>query len=301
MGPHHAMAAVAMAAALQSSQASKPAAAHAAAGEVTFGKEVLKTDTKLDVVSTSVRDMIIHRLGGSGPDAISVGVETVTANFSATIVHADAKLDDVRFEFAKCPRSFLPPSTRGSPEIQLSNRTYEISWSNGKEKIVRSDGATIDDFELTGLSWYTQPLTGELPLVRVLGGKTLKKGDSVDVPSEVAVLMLSPFRQMDPGGTATLTLVGEKVFARQECAVFKIKASMPVLGAQKFQQRLEMEVAGELVVTKVHCLVVVATCEGVYTFPDGRGGGSDKKPAKESKPAKNDPPKETWSWRVTIG
>jgi hypothetical protein len=148
---------------------------------------------------------------------------------------------------------------------------------------------------------YTKPLTCELPLVRVLGGKTIQRGEAVDVPWDVSALAFPGLRRMAPGGATTLTLTDERVVDGQECAVFKVAATVPQGGNAQFRSRVAMEFTGEVVVTKRHCLLVGATSEGVYVFPDAKGAGSGKKPAKETKPRKDAPKKETWKYHAVLG
>jgi hypothetical protein len=106
---------------------------------------------------------------------------------------------------------------------------------------------------------------------------------------------------MAPGGATKLTLADEKVVDGQECAVFKVAATVPQGGNAQFRSRVAMEFTGEVVVTKRHCLLVGATSEGVYVFPDAKGAGSGKKPAKEGKPRKDAPKKETWKYHAVLG
>jgi hypothetical protein len=295
-----AFAAAAMVAALLMPQASKPAAPPANAAEVTFGSEVLKTGTKLTVSSENVWNSITMRPGASGNETISTGLNTGTANFTATVEHSDTSLDRVKFEFAKCPFSTTPPVKNAPTELKVANKTYEVSSPDGKAKIVDGSGAPVPELELIALHGYTNPLTLELPLVRVLGGKTIKRGEAVDVPWGVSGLVFTGFHSMAPGGTTTLTLTDERVVDGQECAVFKVAATVPQLGNAQFRSRVELEVTGEVVVTKRHCLLVGVNSEGVYAFPDAKGTGPDKKPAKERKPAKDAPKKETWKYHVVI-
>ncbi len=301
MEARSALAAAAMVAVLLSPQASKPAAAPANAGEVTFGSEVLKTGTKLTVASEQVWNSITNRPGRSGNETISTGLNTGTANFTATVVHSDASLDRMKFEFGKCPFSMAPPLKNAPTELKVANKTYEVSTPDGKEKVVDGAGASVPELELMALHDCTHPLTGELPLVGVLGGKTIKKGEAVDVPWEASARAFTGFRRMAPGGATKLTLTDERVVDGQECAVFKVAATVPQLGNAQFGSRVAIEITGEVVVTKRHCLVVGVTSEGVYVFPDAKGGGADKKPAKEGKPAKDAPKKETWKYHVVLG
>jgi hypothetical protein len=289
------LAAVAMAAALLAPQASKPAAAPANAGDVTFGSEVLKTGTKLTVTSEQVWNSITMRPGASGNETISTGLNTGTTNLTVTVVHSDTSLDRMKFEFGKCPFSAPPPLKNAPTELKVANKTYEVSYSDGKEKVVAGGGAPVPELELMTLHDSTKPLISEPPLVRVLGGKTIRRGEAVDVPWDVSALAFPGFRRMAPGGTTTLTLTDERVVDGQECAVFKVAATVPQGGNAQFRSRVEIEVTGEVVVTKRHCLLVGATSEGVYVFPDAKGGGSGKKPAKDA------PKKESWKYHAVLG
>jgi hypothetical protein len=295
----NAILAVGLAAALVSPQSSKPAAAPAGAGAVNFGSEPLKIGTKLTVTSEQVFNSIECRMG---VEVISMAMNTYKAAFAATVTQADASAYRMKFEFGKCARSSDPPFKNAPAELDVSNKTYEVTHQDGREQVVGSDGAGLPPSILTSLQHYTSPLVSELPLVRVLGGRTVQIGTTVEVPEEAAALAFPGLRRLGMGGTTTLTLSEERVVDGQECGIFKIAAKLPQLGNAQFKTRVEIEYTGEVVVTKRHSLVLGATCEGVYVFPDKKGAGSGKKSAKEGKP----PPKgalqnETWKYHVKIG
>lgn len=291
--------AVAMAAALVSPQASKPAAAPAVTSGVNFGAEPLKAGTKVTVTSEQVFNSIGARLG---VEPSSAGRITNQANFTATVLQADASTYRMIFEFGKCPRSSEPPIKNAPPELEVSNKTYEVFHRDGEEQVVCRDGASPPQPVLRMLADYTNPLMSELPLVRVLGGRTIQKGATVDVPEDVCALAFAGLRRLGTGGKATLTLTDERVVDGQECGIFKVAGKLPQVGNAQFRTGVEIDYTGEIVVTKRHSLLVGATCEGVCVSPDKKGKDSGKKPSKEGKPpAKSSLQNETWKYHVKIG
>jgi hypothetical protein len=284
--------------------AARPAT-RASAPEAKFTAEILPAGTKLVVGSLTVRNQVTFKLGSEGMETVLGGTESATTNFTATVVQSDQSIDRLKIDFGNCPFATTVKLKNPPRELAVAHKSYEMHRKDGKSVFTGPDGKEVPDLERLSAQPHFLPLTFELPLAHLLAGKTLKKGDVLDVPFDAAASLLAPYRTAVPGGTAKLTFTEDKVLDGQECGVFTIAARLPQLGNAQFGSRVAIDVTGEISVTKRHGLVVLAKCEGTYTFPDAKaekGSGGSKPPAKDEKGSRKGAlPKETWSYYLKPG
>lgn len=273
------------------------------APEAKFTAEILPAGTKLVVCSQTVRDNVTWKPGSGGIEAVLAGIDSATANYTATVVQSDPSIDRLKIDFGNCPSATTLKLKNPPRELRIAHKSYEMYRKDGKSVVTGPDGKEVPELERLSAQSHFLPLTFELPLAHLLAGKTVKKGDVLDAPSDAAAVLLAPFQGSAPGGTAKLTFVEEKVVDGQECGVFTLAATLPQLGNAQFHSRTAVDVTGEITVTKRHCLVVLAKCEATYTFPDAKPekGSGGSKPKDEKKPRKGELPKETWSYYVKPG
>jgi hypothetical protein len=269
-----------------------------------FTAEILPAGTKLVVGSLTVRNQVTLKPGRGEVETLLGGTESTTANYTATVVQSDQSIDRLKIDFGNCPFATTARLKNPPRESAYAHKTYEMHRKDGKSVFTGPDGKEVPDLERLAVQPHFLPLTFDLPLAHLLAGKTVKKGDVLDVPFDAAAVALAPYRTSVPGGTAKLTFVEEKVVDGQECGVFTIAATLPQLGNAQFGTRMVIDVAGEITVTKRHCLVVLAKCEGTWAFPDAKPekGSGGSKPSKDDKePRKGALPKEKWDYYVKPG
>jgi hypothetical protein len=258
-------------------------ATRVSAPDAKFTAEVLPAGTKLVVGSATTRNLIVVKPGKA--ETVSNGTETVTTNFTATVVQSERSIDRLRIDFGSCPFTSGARAKNPSREQAIAHKAFEMFRKDGKNVFTGANGAELSDADRLAVQPHFLPLIFELPLAHLLAGKTLKKGAQLELPVEAANSLLASYRAVLPGGKATLTFVEEKVADAQECAVFTLAATLPLLDDAQAGARFVVDVTGELTVTKRQCLVLYATCEGSCAFAVKNGALA----------------KETWTYYVKFG
>ena len=275
------------------------------APDAKFTAEILPAGTKLVVGSATTRNLIVAKSGKAETEAVSNGTESATANYTATVVQSERTIDRLKLDFGSCPFTTSVRLKNPPRELAIAHQSFEMYRKDGKNVFTGAKGAEVPEQDRLAVQSHFLPLIFELPLAHLLAGKNLKKGAQLDVPLESASALLAPYRTMLPGGKATLTLADEKVADAQECAVFTLAATLPLIGDASTGARVSIELTGELTVTKRQCLLLYAKCEGTCSFSDANGeaaGGEKKPPAKDEKaPRKGAFTKETWTYYAKFG
>jgi hypothetical protein len=108
-------------------------------------------------------------------------------------------------------------------------------------------------------------LVGPAPLAPLLAGKTVKKGDKIEVPADVAQKCFGLFA--DEAKVSALTLVlAEEPDAAADAIVFQATAKMAHPASEEMPGEMTMAPAGTWSVSKSTCRVVAMAMKGPVTM-----------------------------------
>ncbi len=150
--------------------------------------------------------------------------------------------------FGKCEE--LKPSAFGAPVAKacdVSDQSYDVVRGDAGYTAKR-DKAELSDDEVEQTTRVTDIALAPSPLAPLLEGKTMKKGEVIDVPSDVAQKLLSLFATDATVNSLQLTFDGERTDGATPVAIFKAVAKAAVAKTDATPAEMTMELSGEIAV-----------------------------------------------------
>lgn len=129
---------------------------------------------------------------------------------------------------------------------------YEVKPDAGEGELADEDKKAAD--------MMVVHLVGPAPLAPLLAGKTLKKGDKIAVPADVAQKCFGLFA--DEAKVSELTLVLAEEPAAGDAIVFQATAKMALPASEEMPAEMTMEPAGTWSVSKSTCRVAAMAMKG---------------------------------------
>ena len=249
---------------------------------VTFSEAALKVGARFEVTAAHTMKMSLSVLMGGQEVQKTAWLSVSTAACTVTIDSADATCATAAtLVFGACSEVVADPVAPAAPEPRaVSGKTFTAK--RGEERFVVT-GKEVDvagDAKLE-IDMLVYHLLGSAPLAELLAGKTLKKGDRVEIPLEVAQACFT-FFSADAEVTAfTLTLAQEPA-AGTEAIVFDATAKMQLGAIEEGPVPITMEPAGTWTIARSTCRVVGMAMKGPSTMSGSIDEGGMKTETKGS-------------------
>lgn len=148
----------------------------------------------------------------------------------------------------------------------IAGKAYHCTRQGETLAVTTLDGdiPPLDEFQLVAKNIETLGL--ENPLAKYLSGRTVRIGEEIDLPIEVAAELLGLEEDFGEAKRFSLKLVGSKVIEGHSCAVFKTEIEAGSTG----RSQMGLVVAGEFVVRTDSCRTVSADLSGPIGMSETR-------------------------------
>ncbi|MSP15210.1 MAG: hypothetical protein EXR73_01130 [Myxococcales bacterium] len=243
----------------------KPAPASRTAG-VTFSEAALTVGARFEVTAAHTMKMSQSARVGGQEVQKTPWLSVSTAACTVTIDGAEATCATAAtLVFGACSEVAPDPVAPAAPEPRaVSGKTFAAK--RGEERFVVTgkevDVAGDDKLEIDML---VDHLLGSAPLAEVLAGKTLKKGDRVEVPLELAQACFT-FFSGDADVTAFTPTLAQEPGAGTEAIVFDATAKMQLGAIGEGPVPITMEPADTWTIARSTCRLVGMAMKGPTTM-----------------------------------
>jgi len=239
-----------------------PVAAFAPASrpDVGFAAAAPKSGATHDVTITNdIKMTMVVAMGGqelqrmelpqSANVACSVAVEAAdaTSASAAKLAFGDCK--------EKSPSPFGPPTEKASA---YSGKSYAAK--RGDAGFVVTGAGELAKEEKNAADMMVAHLLAPAPLAPLLAGKSLKKGDKIEVPADVAQKCFGLFAEEAKVSALTLVLADDA--GAGDAIVFQATAKMAMAASEAMPGEMTMEPAGTWSVSKSTCRVAAMAMKG---------------------------------------
>ncbi len=240
--------------------------------DVTFAPQPLKQGQKITIASSSESKMTMSvKVGGVEVQKMEMPSKEEIACV-VTVDAADAKgASAAKLVFGKCPG--VEPSAFGSQpkEHACSGQTYEtkrgeagFAIAGELEKEAKERTTAICDSTLVPA------------LAEVLGGKTIKQGETIEVPAAVARRAIAIHAPDVNVKNVKFTLDGERKEGGVDVAVFKVALTIVQPQGEESPGELTIDATGELTVGKSTLLVASAAFTETIKLDSSMDQGGQK-------------------------
>jgi hypothetical protein len=232
--------------------------ADAPRADVAFQAQPVKQGQKVTITSASEMKMTMTvKMGGQELQKMELPSKEEVACV-VTVPAADAKgATAAKLAFGKCPKVEPSPLGPQAAEHACSEKTFEMK--RGDAGFAAATELEKDAKDMTG--WVCD-MALTAPLASVLAGKTVKQGDAIEVPADVAQRAFALYASDAKVKKMTLTLQGERNEGGVDAGVFKVAATMTVAPEEGAPGNIEIEVTGDMVVGKASSAVVASALNG---------------------------------------
>lgn len=211
--------------------------------EVGFAAAAPKAGAKHDVAITNhIKMTMVVSMGGQEMQRMELP-QSATVACNVAVEAADATSASAgKLVFGECnetePNPFGAATAAPSP---YSGKSYAAK--RGDAGFVVTGAAELAKEEKVATEMMVAHLLGPAPLAPLLAGKTLKKGDKIEVPADVAQKCFGLFA--DEAKVSELTLVlAEEPDAAADAIVFQATAKMAMAPSEETPAEMKMAPAG---------------------------------------------------------
>ena len=246
--------------------AARPDVGFAAAAPQAGAKHdvTVKNDLKMTmVVSMGAQELQKMELPQSAAVVCNVAVEAADATAASA----------GKLVFGEC--SETKPSPFGAPKAEptpYSGKSYAAK--RGDAGFVVTGEGELAKEEKSATEMIVAHLLGPAPLAPHLAGKTLKKGDKVEVPADVAQKCFGLFA--DDAKVSSLTLVLAEEPGAGDAIVFQATAKLAIAPSEEMPAEMTMAPAGTWSVSKSTCRVAAMAMKGPITMRGSMDQGGMK-------------------------
>jgi hypothetical protein len=252
--------------------------------DVTFAAGALAKDARLAVESTSeMKAKIDVKMGGQTVNSQDLNQQQHVVCTVESTAADDVGATAAKLLFGECKETIPSPfGAAQSKEAAFSKGTFTVKRGATGFALAEPASAAKEVAEQVG---YVSSSSLAAPLASVLVGKTLKVGDKVELPADVALKAFACFAQDAKVKSATLELTGEKKEGELDCATFKATLVMATgmgggaggAGGEGGLGDLAIESKGDVSVTKSGARLVAADLPGTVSMKASIDPGNGQK------------------------
>jgi hypothetical protein len=244
----------------------------ASANDVSFQAQPPKPGQKVSITSNTEGTTTVRMTkGGQEVHKMDMpSAETVACVVTTTAVD-DHGIQSANVAFSEC--KMMSPSPFGL----LRNGWMHGLWSVEVKRADRGFIATgkLREEEETAMGRVCDSVL-MAPLGSMLAGKSLKKGEIINVPIDAARQALALFASVLQVKSMTLTLDGERIESGVDVAAFKVVAKLAKLPSKEDAGDVTIDVTGEMAVSKTGLLLVSSTLTGTIKVQGSIVDGTQK-------------------------
>lgn len=249
--------------------------APAARPEVGFAAAAPKAGAKHDVtVSNDIQMTMVVSMGAQELQRMELPQRAaVVCNVSVEAADATSASAG-KLIFGECNET--KPSPFGAPKAEpspYSGKSYAAK--RGDAGYVVTGAAELAKEEKGATDMMVTHLLGAAPLAPLLAGKTLKKGDKIEVPADIATKCFGLFAEDAKVSELTLVLA-EEPDAAADAIVFQAAAKLAIAPSEETPAEMTMAPAGTWTISKSTCRVAAMAMKGPVTMRGSTDQGGMK-------------------------
>lgn len=235
----------------------------AAPPDATFAAPALKSGAAWTAKASNHLDLkITTTVGGQAMPEMAMPASAELA-CTVKIGKVDAQgVVDAELAFGRCvERKPNPLGASEEEETDFSEQT--LTATRGADGYALAVAATKAAFaKMPEPTMIIEQLVGPAPLAEVLGGKSVKVGQAVELPVAVAKRLLGMFADDAVVKSVTLILAAESADGAPDAARFTAKASLVTPAGDEMPAEIRMELAGDWLVSKSTSRVLSIAMKG---------------------------------------